>query len=63
MDYHGNHYFIDVKISDFVAGRPDVSFIIELNHMLHKNLFQTNNAYIFLHYISGWGTLTPPYKI
>ena len=21
MDYHGNHYFTDVKISDFAAGR------------------------------------------
>ena len=31
MDYHGNHYFTDVKISDFAAGRPDVSYIIELN--------------------------------
>ena len=31
MDYHGNHYFTDVKISDFAAGRPDVSYVIELN--------------------------------
>ena len=29
MDYHGNRYFTDVKVSDFAAGRPDVSFIIE----------------------------------
>ena len=43
MDYHGNHYFTDVKISDFAAGRPDVSYIIELNHML----FHANNAHIF----------------
>ena len=28
MDYHGNHYFTDVKISDFAAGRPDVSYIL-----------------------------------
>ena len=34
MDYHGNHYFTDVKISYFAAGRPDGSYIIELNHML-----------------------------
>ena len=48
MDYSGNHYFTDVKISDFAAGRPDVSYIIELNHMLHKNLlFQANNAHSF----------------
>ena len=48
MDYHGSHYFTDVKISDFATGRPDVSYIIKLNHMLHKNLlFQANNAYIF----------------
>ena len=49
MDYHGNHYFTDVKIiSDSAAGRPDVSYIIELKHMLHKNLlFQANNAHIF----------------
>ena len=41
MDYHGSHYFIDVKISDFATGRPDVSYII-------KNLlFQANNAHIF----------------
>ena len=48
MDYHGNHYFTDVKISDFAAGRADVSYIIELNQMLHYNLlFQANNAQIF----------------
>ena len=48
MDYHGTHYFTDVKISDLAAGRPDVSYIIELNHMLHYNLlFQANNAHIF----------------
>ena len=47
MDFHSNHYFIDVKISDFAAERPDVSYIIELNHMLHNNLlFQANNAHI-----------------
>ena len=40
MDYHGNHYFSDVKISDFVAGNPEVSYIIELNHMLHYNFRQ-----------------------
>ena len=29
----------------FAPGRPDVSYIIELNHMLHKNLlFQASNA-------------------
>ena len=48
MDYHGNYYFTGVKISDFAAGRPDVSYIIELSHMLHKYLlFQANNAQIF----------------
>ena len=48
MDYHGNQYSTDVKISDFAAGMSDVSYIIELNCMLHKNLlFQANNAYIF----------------
>ena len=48
MDYHDNHYFTDVKISNFAAERHDVSYIIELNHMLHKNLlFQANNAHIF----------------
>ena len=48
MDYHGNHYFTDVKVSDFAAGRPGVSYIIELSHMLHKNLlFQANNAQNF----------------
>ena len=31
MDNHGSHYFTDVKISDFAAGRSDVSYIIELN--------------------------------
>ena len=47
MDYHGNHYFTDVKISDFAAGMPDVSYNIALSHMLHKNLlFQANNAHI-----------------
>ena len=36
------------KISDFAAGRHDVSYIIELSHVLHKNLlFQANNAQIF----------------
>ena len=38
MDYHGKHYFTDVKIRDFAAGKRDVSYIIELNHMLRKNL-------------------------
>ena len=48
MDFLGNHYFTDVKISDFAAGRPDVSYIIGLSHMLHKHLlFQANNAHIF----------------
>ena len=49
MDYHGNHYFTDVKISDFLsAGRPAVSYNIELSHMLHNYLlFQANNAHIF----------------
>ena len=50
MDYHDNRYFNDVKISDFSAGRPDVSYNIELNHMLHKSLlFQANNAQV-LHF-------------
>ena len=30
MDFHGNHYFTDVKISDIATGRSDVSYIIEL---------------------------------
>ena len=48
MDYHGNHYFTDVKISDFATGRPNVSYIIELNHGLHNNLlFEANNAHNF----------------
>ena len=48
MYYHGNHYFTDVKISDFAAGRPAVSYIIELNNLLHKNvLVQANNTHIF----------------
>ena len=48
MDYHGNHYFTDVKISDFAAGRPDVSYIIELNTCYTTTwLFQANNAHIF----------------
>ena len=48
MDYDGNHYFTDVKISDFAEGKPDVSYIIELNRMLQYNLlFQANNAHIF----------------
>ena len=48
MDYHGNHYFTDIKLSDFAAGRPDVAYIIELNHMLHYNLLsETNNAHLF----------------
>ena len=47
MDYHGKHYFTDVKISDSAA-MPYVSYIIELHHMLHKNLlFLANNAQIF----------------
>ena len=37
MDYHGNHYFTDVKIINFVAGKPDVSYVIKLNHMLHSS--------------------------
>ena len=48
MHYHGNHYSTVVKKKDFAAGRPDVSYIIELSHMLHKNvLFHANNAQIF----------------
>ena len=48
MDYHGNNYFIDVKISDFAAGRTDASYIIKLNHLLHKTLlFQANDSHIF----------------
>ena len=48
MDFHCNHYVTDVKISDFAAGMPDVSYIIELSHMLHKHLlFQANNSHIF----------------
>ena len=48
MDYHGNNYFTDVKIIEFAAGRPDVSYIIELSHKLHKHLlFQAINAQIF----------------
>ena len=48
MDYHGSHYFTDVKTSDFAAGRPDVSYITELSHMLHINLlFQAKYAHIF----------------
>ena len=47
MEYHGNHYFTDVKISDFVAGRPYASCITKPNHMLHKILlFQANNAQV-----------------
>ena len=29
MDYHCNHYFTDVKISDFAAGRPDVFILLK----------------------------------
>ena len=48
MGYRGNHYFTDVKISDFASGMPDVSYDTELSHMLHKHLlFQANNAHIF----------------
>ena len=47
MDYHGNHYFTDVKISDFVAERLDVSYIIGLNHMLRNNLLFQANMHIF----------------
>ena len=28
MDYHGNHYFTDVKINDFAAGRPYVLILL-----------------------------------
>ena len=45
MDYHGNHYFTDVKINVLHQEMSDVSYVIELNHMLHKNLLiQANNA-------------------
>ena len=48
MDFQGNHYFTDVKISDIAAGRSDVSCIIELNYMLPKMLlFQANNTHVF----------------
>ena len=42
MDYHGNHYFTDVKISNFVAGRPDVSYIIELECVSRRCLGQNS---------------------
>ena len=38
MDYHGNHYFLNIKMSVFATGRPDASYVIEHNHMLHKIL-------------------------
>ena len=38
MDFQSNQYFTDVKGSDIAAGRSDVSYIIELNHMLQKHL-------------------------
>ena len=39
MDYHGNHIFTDVKKNDFEIGRPCVSYIVELSHMLHKTCY------------------------
>ena len=43
MDYHGSHNFTDVKVSDFEARRPDVSYITELSHMVHKKLVISGN--------------------
>ena len=43
-----HQYFTDVKISDIAAGRSDISYIIELNHMLQKHLlFQANDIHIY----------------
>ena len=47
MAYHGDHYFTDVKISDFEAGRSDVSYSIEFSRIIHNNLlFQANKSHI-----------------
>ena len=59
MNYHDNHYFTDVKISDFEAGRPDVSYIIEQKPMLHYSLlFQAKNAQIF--HLNKWVRYSDP---
>ena len=64
MDFHANYYFTDVKISNIAAGRCDVSYIIELNHMIHKTLlFQANNTHIFRFKQVGGALWSPPYKI
>ena len=38
MDYHGNPYLTAVNISDFATGRSDISYIIELSHVLYKKI-------------------------
>ena len=38
MDYHGNHYFLNIKFSVFATGRLDISYVIKLKHMLYKIL-------------------------
>ena len=38
MDYHGNHYFLNIKMSVVAKRRPDFSYVIELKYMLHKIL-------------------------
>ena len=62
MDYHGNHYFTDVTISDCAAGRPDVLYITELNHMLHKTFYFRQIMHIFST-LYKWVVYFDPYSL
>ena len=41
MDYHGNHYFTDVEISDCFQQEGLMCHSIEMNHMLDNNYTTT----------------------
>ena len=53
MDYNGNHYFTDVNIGDFAAGRPDVSYIIELN-ICHTTICYFRQIMHIFSFLNKW---------
>ena len=63
MGYHDNHCFLNIKMSVFATGRPHVSYVIKLKHMLYIYVLFHEKCTDFPFYVHGGGTLTPPYKI
>ena len=59
MEYHGNHYFFNIKSSVFATRRSDVSYLIQLCTCYIKYFMFQVKCTGFPFWVSGLDTLTP----